>query len=81
MGIVVGSTIALIVGVLAMFFLSVYCISKHWCQSFKPEKSSHRQQRAGLLHEMARATCAVRRDDLRKNVAFGPVQTIRVQAK
>ena len=79
-GIVVGSTILFITGVVAGALL-FYCISKHWCKNFKHEKSSHRQQQPGLLYEMVRATGAVGKVDMRNNVACEPVRTNRVQSK
>ena len=79
MGIGVGSTIALIVGVLAGALL-FYFITKHWCQSSKPETSPHQQQQAGPLYEDVRATSGYRKIDLKENVAYGPVQTIELKA-
>ena len=46
--IAVGSTIALMIGVVAGALLFC-CISKHWCQSSKAETSSYQQQPAGFL--------------------------------
>ena len=79
MGIVFGSTILFIIGVLAGALL-FYCIGRHWCQSFKAEESPHRFQQAGLLYEDVRATSGEGKIELKENAAYGPVQTIELKA-
>ena len=75
-GIAVGGTIALIVGVLAGVLL-FYCIIKHL---FKPESSSHQKQKAGPVYEEVHATIEEGEIELRENVAYGSVQTIELTA-
>lgn len=75
--IVVGGTIALIVGFLTGVLL-FYCISKH---RSKPKSSSHQQQqKAGPMYEEVAATNGKENIVLRENVAYGPVKTIELQA-
>ena len=75
MGIAVGGTIALVVGVLAGVLLFC-CISKH-CS--KPESSSHQQQ-AGPLYAELRTTSGKEKIVLSDNVAYRPRQTIKLKA-
>lgn len=73
-GIAVGGTIALIVGVLIGVLL-FYCINKHRSE---PKSSSHQQQ-AGPVYEEVRTTNG-KKIKLKENVAYGPVNTIELQA-
>ena len=75
-GIAVGGTITLIVGVLAGVLLFC-CIIKHLS---KPKSSSHQKQKAGPVYEEVHATSGEGKIDLRENVAYGPVQTIELEA-
>ena len=68
MGIAVGGTIALVVGVLAGVLL-FYCITKY---RSKPKTSSHQQQ-AGPVYEEVRTTNG-KKIELKENVAYGPVK-------
>ena len=77
-GIAVGVTTALVVGVLAGIFL-YHCICKHQSQSSKPETSTHQQQQAGPEYEDVSATRVERKIELRENVAYGPAQKIELQ--
>ena len=63
MGIAVGGTIALIVGVLVGVLL-FYCINKHRSE---PKSSSHQQQ-AGPVYEEVRTTNG-KKIELKENVA------------
>ena len=67
MGIAVGGTIALIIGVLAGVLF--YCITKY---RFKSKTSSHQQQ-AGSVYEEVRTTNG-KKIELKDNVAYGPVK-------
>ena len=78
-GIAVGVTTALVVGVLAGIFL-YHCISKHQSQSSKPKTSTHQQQQvAGPEYEDVSATRVERKIELRENVAYGPAQKIELK--
>ena len=77
-GIAIGVTTALAVGVLAGIFL-YHCISKHQSKSSKPETSTHQQQQAGPEYEDVSATRAERKIELRENVAYRPAQKIELQ--
>ena len=77
-GVAVGVTTALAVGVLAGIFL-YHCISKHQSQSSKPETSTHQLQQAGPEYEDVSATRVERKIELRENVAYGPAQRIELQ--
>ena len=77
-GIAVGVTTALFVGVLAGIFL-YHCISKHQSQSSKPKTSTHQQQQPGPEYEDVSATRVERKIELRDNVAYGPAQKIELQ--
>ena len=76
MGIAVGGTITLIVGVLAGVLLCC-CIIKHLS---KPKSSTHQKQKAGPVYEEVYATNEEGEIDLKENVAYGPVQTIELRA-
>ena len=76
MGIAVGCTIALIVGVLAGALL-FYCIGKH-CS--KPDPSSHHHQQADPVYEEVHITNGREKIVLRENMAYGPVKTIELKA-
>ena len=73
--------ITLVVGVLAGALIGAllfYCI-KHWCQSSKPEPSSHQQQQAPVPQQRA----VPEYDEvieLKENTAYGPVQSIELKA-
>ena len=77
-GIAVGVTSALVVGVLAGMFL-YHCICKHQSQSSKPETSTHQQQQTGPEYEDVSATRVERKIELRENVAYGPTQKIELK--
>ena len=77
-GIAVGVTTALAVGVLLGMFL-YHCISKYQSQSSKPETSTHQQQQAGPEYEDGSATGVERKIELRENVAYGPAQKIELK--
>ena len=77
-GIAVGVTTVLAVGVLAGMFL-YHCISKHQSQSSKPETCTHQQQQAGPEYEDVSANRVERKIELRENVAYGPAQKIELQ--
>ena len=68
MGIAVGGTIALGVGVLAGVLL-FYCINKYRSKS----KTSSHQQQAGPVYEEVRTTIG-KKIELKDNVAYGPVK-------
>ena len=68
MGIAVGGTIALIIGVLAGVLL-FYCTTKHRSKS---KTSSHKQQ-AGPVYEEVHTTNG-KKIELKENVAYGPVK-------
>ena len=72
---VVTGTIAFIVGALTGV-LVYYCISKHRSQ-LKPESSSHQQQQTDPEYEMP-ATSG-KEIELRKNMAYEPVQRIELR--
>ena len=78
-GIAVGVTTTLAVGVLAGIFL-YHCISKHQPQNFKPEPSTHQQQQAVPEYEDVSATRVERKIELRENVAYEPAQKIEIKA-
>ena len=77
-GIAIGVTTALAVGVLAGTFL-YHCISKHQSQSYMPETSTHQQQQAGPEYEDVSATRVERKIELRENIAYGPAQKIELK--
>ena len=77
-GIAVGVTTALAVGVLAGIFL-YHCISKHQPQNFKPQPSTHHQRQAGPEYEDVSATRVERNIELRENIAYGPAQKIKIK--
>ena len=78
-GIAVGVTTALAVGVLGGIFL-YHCISKHQPQDFKPEPSTRHQRQAGPEYDDVSATRVERIIELRENIAYGPAQKIKIKA-
>ena len=82
MGIAVVTTavVFFMAGVLTGVLL-YHCISKHRSQSSrsKPEASSHQQQQTGPEYEEVSATSGGEKVDLRRNVAYEPVQKIEMR--
>ena len=61
--------------------LVYHCISKHRSQSsgFKPESCSHQQQQAGPQYEEVSTTSAGEKIEIRRNMAYAPVQKIEMR--
>ena len=61
--------------------LVYHCISKHRSQSSgsKPESSSHQQQQAGPQYEEVSTTSAREKIEIRRNMAYAPVQKIEMR--
>ena len=74
----VTGTIALVIGFLVGVLL-FYCISKLRSQSPNPESFPQQQQQAGPVYEQVLATSGEEEMELRKNVAYGPVQRIELR--
>ena len=76
--VVVAGIISLAIGVLIGVLL-YHCINKHRQWSSKPESSSHQQQQTGPEYEEVSATSGGEKVDLRRNVAYEPVQKIEMR--